>query len=59
MPAPGSPLHVTKSNDVTVVTFRDRVLLDTEELNIIEADILKFDLGKIIKNSLFHDNKMI
>ncbi len=40
MPAPGSPLHVTKSNDVTVVTFRDRVLLDTEELNIIEAELL-------------------
>ena len=40
MPAPGSPLHVNETDDVTVVTFRDRILLDTEELKIIEADLL-------------------
>ncbi len=41
MPAPGSPLHVTTTEGVTVVTFRDRILLDTEELKIIEAELIK------------------
>ena len=41
MPAPGSPLHVTATEGVTVVTFRDRSLLDTEELKIIETELIK------------------
>ncbi len=40
MPAPGSPLHVNTQDGVTVVTFRDRILLDTEELKIIEAELI-------------------
>ncbi len=46
MPAPGSPLHVRTTNDVAVVTFRDRILLDTEELKIIEADLLALIGGR-------------
>ncbi len=46
MPAPGSPLHVNQVDDVTVVTFRDRILLDTEELKIIEAELIKMVSGK-------------
>lgn len=46
MPAPGSPLHVTVSYAVTVVTFRDRILLDTEELNLIEAELLSMSSGQ-------------
>ncbi|MCH8852915.1 MAG: anti-sigma factor antagonist, partial [Planctomycetes bacterium] len=41
MPAPGSPLHVNATEGVTVVTFRDRILLDTEELKLIEAELIK------------------
>ncbi len=40
MPAPGSPLHVNRIDEVTVVTFRDRILLDTEELKIIEDELI-------------------
>ena len=41
MPAPGSPLHIQETKNVTVVTFRDRILLDTEELKIIEAELIE------------------
>jgi len=40
MPAPGSPLHSQKIDGIIVVSFRDRILLDTEELKIIENELL-------------------
>ena len=40
MPAPGSPLHISTTEGVTIVTFRDRILLDTEELKIIETELI-------------------
>ncbi len=45
MPAPGSPLHVNHTSGVMLVTFRDRILLDTEELKIIEKDLLALVVG--------------
>ena len=41
MPAPGCPLRIKQVKGIAVVTFRDRILLDTFELQLIEEELSK------------------